>query len=462
MIRSHRNSSATRKPAKPAPKLPESAQPILVQIEKPVYGGAFLARVEGKAAFVPLALPGEQARVRIVDEKRGYATAEIDEIVTPAPQRIAPACPHFGACGGCNYQHTDYATQLAFKRDILRETLERAGIRTPEQIEVLAAANDSQSWAYRNRIRLAFDAQGQPGYRARRSSAVVPIAECPIAAPLLVNAAQTFADLLRAFRSSLRPAEISFFCDADETALLASVFANNPDVKQFAEFALAASKRIPQLKGMELLAMPNASQRDRNPFPKSIAQWGQPSLAYRAAGFDYRVDHGAFFQVNRWLVDELVTRVTAGRKGSLAWDLFAGVGLFARKLTESFKAVVAVESAPPATAALAENLRGTTGSALRASTLEFLERNTGKHRANSPVPDLIVVDPPRTGLGPDATELLADIGAPALTYVSCDPATLARDLRILLASGYAIEKLTVADLFPQTFHLETVVQLARS
>jgi 23S rRNA (uracil1939-C5)-methyltransferase len=462
MIRSHRSSSAPRKPAKPAPHRPESAQPLLVQIEKPIYGGAFLARVEGKAVFVPLALPGEQARVRIADEKRGYATAVIDEVISPAPQRIAPACPHFALCGGCNYQHASYATQLAFKRDILRETLERAGIHAPEQIHMLAAANEAQSWAYRNRIRLAFSAQGEPGYRARRSSAIVPIAECPIAAPLLVSAAQSFAHVLRAFRSSLRPVELSLFCNSDETALLASVFAINPNAKQFTEFALAAAERIPQLKGIELLAMPNASQRDRSPFPKSITQWGQTSLVYRAAGFDYRVDHGAFFQVNRWLVDELVARVTAGRKGNLAWDLFAGVGLFARKLTESFKAVVAVESAPPATAALAENLHGTTGSALRASTLEFLERNTNKPRANSPIPDFTVIDPPRTGLGLDAAELLANIGAPAIAYVSCDPATLARDLRMLLASGYAIEKLTVADLFPQTFHIETVVELARS
>ena len=146
-----------------------SAPSQLVTIEKPIYGGAFLARVEGKAVFVPLTLPGEQARVRIVEEKRGYATAEVEEIVDAAPERVAPKCRHFGACGGCQYQHADYEAQLEIKQAILRETLERGGVRAPDEIDVLAG----EPWAYRNRIRLAFDAEGRPGYRGRRSHAVV-------------------------------------------------------------------------------------------------------------------------------------------------------------------------------------------------------------------------------------------------------------------------------------------------
>jgi 23S rRNA (uracil1939-C5)-methyltransferase len=173
-----------KSPATPSAK--QSAGPQLVEIEKPIYGGAFLARLEGKAVFVPLTLPGEQARVRITQSKPGYATAEVEEIVSAAPERIAPACPHFGACGGCHYQHTDYATQLAFKPAILRETLERGGVAVPAEIDLLSG----NPWAYRNRIRLAFDAAGNLGYRGRRSHGVIPIQECPIAAPLLVEAAQ--------------------------------------------------------------------------------------------------------------------------------------------------------------------------------------------------------------------------------------------------------------------------------
>ena len=184
---------------------------------------------------------------------------------------------------------------------------------------------------------------------------------------------------------------------------------------------------------------------------------GSTFSLYRAAGFDYRVDHGAFFQVNRWLVDHLVEEVTGGNTGTLAWDLFAGVGLFARKLTAGFDRVVAVESAPQSTAALEENLRGTNSSAVRASALDFLRRSNKSAR-----PEFIVVDPPRTGLGAEVTTALAQIGAPALTYVSCDPATLARDLRALVATGYAIQSITLADLFPHTFHLESVAHLRRS
>ncbi len=432
----------------------------LVQFEKPIYGGTFLTHSEGKAVFVPLTLPGEQARVRMIENKRGYATAEVEEIVATSPERIAPGCPHFGICGGCNYQHTNYATQLEFKQAILRETLERAGVRAPEEIAVLAAATESQAWGYRNRIRLAFDAEGNPGYRGRRSHAVIPVTECPIAAPSLIKAAQCFAEVVRRFSQLVRPAEISLFCDASQTSLLASVFTAGDSkgrVKSLNDFASELGKQISALKGVEFVAEEPTEGRRSLPSSRTFAQWGEPSLIYRAAGFDYRVDHGAFFQVNRWLVDELVEAVTSGRKGALAWDLFAGVGLFARKLAESFGRVVAVESAPPAIAALKENLRRTGGSGVCTSALEFLQR-----RNKAECPDLIVVDPPRTGLDAEITKLLAAVGAPEMTYVSCDPATLARDLRVLLASGYEIGSMTLADLFPQTFHLETVVQLRRS
>jgi 23S rRNA (uracil1939-C5)-methyltransferase len=255
---------------------------------------------------------------------------------------------------------------------------------------------------------------------------------------------------------SLRPTEIALFCDAAETMLLASIFTASAKKIRFEELAQALHERIPALHGAELAVEGRAGEQ-----PRTVAQWGATSLAYRAAGFDYRVDQGAFFQVNRWLVDALAERVTTGRQdtmeGGLAWDLFAGVGLFARRLTQTFERVVAVESAPSATQALAANLEGTGGTPIRATTLDFLRRDHKGQR-----PDLIVVDPPRTGLGAETCALLAEIAAPAVVCVSCDPATLARDLRALIASGYAIQSITLADLFPQTFHLETVVELRRS
>jgi 23S rRNA (uracil1939-C5)-methyltransferase len=426
------------------PQPNQSASDALVEIDKPIYGGAFLARIEGKAVFVPMSLPGEQVRIRITGEKRGYASAEVDEIVVAAPERIAPGCRHFGVCGGCAYQHANYDSQLAFKRAILRETLERAGVRAPDEIAVLAA----EPWRYRNRIRVGFDEQGNPGYRGRRSHAIVPITECPIAAPLLVDAALACAEVARQVPSAPRINEISLFCNAAESALLATILAAGSGRGKFEALAAALAERIPALAGIEL-----ALEAEEGLPSRILARWGASSISYPAGGFEYRVDPGAFFQVNRWLADALIDCVTQSHSGAIAWDLFSGVGLFARRLTAGFERVLAVESAPQATAAVAHNLSGTSATAVNADTLAFLRKNI-----RGPRPDLIVADPPRNGLGADICNSLAEIAAPAMVYVSCDPATLARDLRALTAS-YEIQSITLADLFPQTLHLETIVRL---
>ncbi|MGA9586238.1 MAG: 23S rRNA (uracil(1939)-C(5))-methyltransferase RlmD [Terracidiphilus sp.] len=430
---------------------PQNAKPVrsaLVEIEKPIYGGAFLARLEGKATFVPLTLPGEQARVRIVEEKRGYAMAEPEDIVTTARERVVPGCHHFGVCGGCNYQHANYQSQLEFKQAILRETFQRGGVSAPEKIEVLAG----NPWQYRNRIRLALDGGGRIGYRARRSHDLVPINECPIASPLLVRAALQAAQILQSIKPPIRPTEISLFSNAEETELLASIFVRDSATRDIEQFFVDWKERIPALRGAEVVEEGRAGKPER-----AFAQFGESSLTYCAGGVNYRVDHGAFFQVNRWLIDALVDRVTAGRRGEHAWDLFAGVGLFARRLAGSFAHVNAVESAPAAMKALAHNLDGTAGSCVKAETLAFLNAQEKTTR-----PDLIVVDPPRIGLGAETTSLLAKVGAPTIVYISCDPATLARDLRALIDAGYSLSSVTLADLFPQTFHLESVVELRRS
>lgn len=419
----------------------------LVQIEKPLYGGAFLARAGGKAVFVPLALEGEQVRVRTVQEKTGYAEAEPLEIVAAAEGRVTPRCAHFGVCGGCQYQHADYATQIAMKRAILRETLERGGVAAPEEIAVLV----DEPWETRNRVRLAFDAEGRVGYRGRRSHAVTAIAECPIAAPVLIEAALAFAELTRATKAKQRPAELTLFCNAEETAVLArAVYAAHPKL-DVQDLGAALAERVPAVTGVEIAVA------DRKGTARGTGRWGATSLLYRAMGFEYRVDQGAFFQVNRRLVEALVRRVTERRGGKLAWDLYAGVGLFARQLTAQFERVVAVESAPASTQALAANLKHTRSAPVRATTLEFLQRDHAGVR-----PDLVVVDPPRAGLGAEVTDALVRVAPAELVYVSCDPATLARDLCALLAGGYEIAAITLADLFPQTFHLETVVELRRA
>jgi 23S rRNA (uracil1939-C5)-methyltransferase len=235
--------------------------------------------------------------------------------------------------------------------------------------------------------------------------------------------------------------------------MLASIFvASASSTLGFDSLFNEWKKRIPALVGAELVeegGMGNA--------PRVLARSGESSLTYRACGFDFRADHGAFFQVNRWLIDDLCKWVVADRRGRLAWDLFAGVGLFANSLAKNFERVVAVESAPMASAALKHNLKNTSGEGVLAETATFL-RNPGE----TPRPDLIVVDPPRAGLGTETTSLLAEAAAPEIVYVSCDPATLSRDLRVLLSSGYELHSVMLADLFPQTFHLESVVELRRS
>jgi 23S rRNA (uracil1939-C5)-methyltransferase len=210
-------------------------------------------------------------------------------------------------------------------------------------------------------------------------------------------------------------------------------------------------QHLPALKGAGLF-------RVQGKQPARLVQtWGQGSLLYRAAGFDYQVSLGSFFQVNRFLVDELVDLVVGGRSGRIAWDLYAGVGLFARALAGRFERVIAVESSPASSADLRLNLQGTSHRVVEASTLEFLR----KQKPSATPPDLVVVDPPRAGLGAGITSALAQIGPAEIVYVSCDPSTLSRDLAALLQSGYDLRTITMVDMFPQTFHLESVSVLAR-
>ena len=412
---------------------------IQLQMEKPVYGGDCLSRLPnpdgkpGKTVFVPLTLPRETITAHIIEDKRSFLKAELDQILTPSPNRVGPGCAHFGTCGGCQYQHADYAVQLQIKQKILRETLSRANVAIPTEIAVLAG----EPWAYRNRIRLALTPAGEPAYRGRRSHDLIPIHECPIAAPLLTEIALDAGSVIdpKVPRNDL--SEVELFTNQDGSELLVTfhTHAGAPIYRKL--------RFTPSEGSSRLLAEDN----------------DQPFLTYRIAGHDFRVPHGAFFQINRHLLDEFAKLVTASHHGSVAWDLYAGVGLFARHLAQSFSRVVAVESAPASRESLVHNLASTSGEPIASTTLDYLRRN---RELREPRPDFIVLDPPRAGLGDEVTSLLNAIGAPKIVYVSCDPTTLARDLRALTQERYRIDKITLVDMFPQTYHLETVVELSRS
>ena len=413
---------STLRPGKtPSPPASGLDRTTLVQIEKPIYGGNFLAREEGKAIFVPLVLPGERARVRLVEEKRGYATAELEEILTPSPRRIVPACPHFGPCGGCQYQHAEYSFQLRQKLEIFRETLQRlGGIVFDDEIEVLAG----EPWHYRNRIQLHFREE-EAGFHRRGSHELVGIDHCYISSPMLNEV------IVKLSAASKQPEWPRFLRSLE-------IFTNETQV----QLNVIDSTRPVAVRFFDWCAtfLPGLSAG---------------AVDYSAARHTFRISRGSFFQVNRFLIDTLVEETMGAAAGRRAIDLYAGVGLFSLALAERFELVEAVERGGPAYRDLewnakeaAPNIRPS-----RVSAEEFLQNV-------SDPPDLIVADPPRAGLGKEATAELLRIRAPRIVLVSCDPATLTRDLKKLLAA-YKIERLSLIDLFPQTYHFEAVAHLAR-
>ncbi len=423
-----------------------------LRIEKPVYGGSGLARADGKAVFVPLTLPGEEVEAAITEDKGGFARAELQSVVLPSPARVQPPCPYFGRCGGCHYQHAAYPAQVEMKLAILRESLERAHLRDIPEIHAVTA----EPFGYRNRVRL--HVQKNPfslGYKVRTSHDILPVESCPIAAPILQRAMQTLnrhgADLqLAAFAT-----EVELFTDPSECNLLVSLFTDRPapaTASSLDKLSLSLRQMIPEVQGIGLFA----AEKGRAP-GRLLAHIGSESLLYAVANAAYRVSLGSFFQVNRFLIDPLVHLVTNAEAGATAWDLYAGVGLFSMPLAQSFSDLVAVESSASAVHDLRDNLRGKKHRVIAADTAAFLRQPATQR---PPTPDLVVVDPPRAGLGPEVTAALGKIRPRKITYVSCDPATFSRDLAALVQFGYRLNQMHLLDLFPQTFHIESVTHLS--
>ena len=424
-----------------------------IRVGGAIYGGTFATDRAEALGFV---LPGEVVSDRGVDL--------LPVILEGSADRVTPRCSHFGACGGCQYQHVSYDAQVGLKADVLRGIFAQAGLQDVPIIRTRQA----DAWQYRNRIRLRVErsAEGfRVGYSRRSTNEFLPIRECPIAAPLLVRAAKCLIQLGAADANSgswlAATSEVELFCDGGETRLQMTFYLREAsrDGGSFPGFCARIQTAVPELSGAGAELDPELNRRVRRRWD-GLA-WGSPGLNYEVAGRPYWVSRGAFFQVNRWLVDDLLEAVCAKTEGTLAWDLFAGVGLFTRALAERFQSVVAVEIGSEAAADLAIAGKGGKGrpgfEAVQASTLDFLK----KRELQRERPDLIVLDPPRAGVGVEAAAVLVRIGAERLVFCSCDPVTLARDLAVLTRNAYRIESVDLVDMFPQTFHLETVVRLER-
>ncbi len=429
-----------------------SIAPVTLEIEKLVYGGDGLARREGVIYFVPFVLPGEQVRARPVDARKNFVRAQIVEILRPSPSRAIPPCRYFTACGGCQYQHIEYERQLEAKSEILRETLSRLGhVQWDGPVEL----HPSQPFGYRNRaqwkVRQVYAAGPESreekgslalGYFHSGSNQLCAVNECAVLAPPLD---ETLATLQAEIGSGGMPPslhEISAFAAPDGALLLNALFAELPNAPQ--RLTRRLREAVPAARSV--LLRETAGER--------MELDGPGYLQYETAGNSYQVGHMSFFQVNRFLVEPMVETVTAGRAGGLALDLYAGVGLFSVPLARGFERVVAVEADPAAARDLEANLKagGNAAQAVNAETETFLANWKEK-------PDLVVLDPPRAGVPAEALAALAGLRPDRIHYLSCDPSTLARDLGELGKAGYRIAELHLFDVFPQTFHIETLAVL---
>ena len=431
-----------------------------LNIEKLVYGGDGLSRLSadehgpGKAVFVPFVLEGETVEASLVEEKRGFARGHLGKVLQASPHRVEPPCPYFGRCGGCQYQHISYEHQLEIKAGILKETLRRIA---KLELETDIVIHPSPPWNYRNRARLQVRAVPDfaMGYYKFNSHEVLPIEQCPVSSPLINRAISAVWKMggERSLPDGIR--EIEFFVNAEDTKLLIEVSCEpGTPSTPIREWADATRGALPEINGVAVYKL-GASRQGKRSEPKRIATSGSAEIDYRVDGVSFRVSAGSFFQINRYLVNELVSIVCRQDGGDVALDLYAGVGLFSTFLSRSFTQVIAVESSQTSHLDLLHNSPSNV-KAVRATTAEFVRSAKGKLR-----PDLVVADPPRSGLGETVVQSLVGLGAHRMTYISCDPATASRDLVGLLSAGYRIEQAHLVDLFPQTYHLESVFHLAQ-
>jgi 23S rRNA (uracil1939-C5)-methyltransferase len=399
-----------------------------IRIENLAYGGEAIGRLpDGRAVFIPYAIPGELVQVRLVEEKPHYARAELNSVLEPSPRRIEARCSHFSTCGGCHYQHMDYPTQLEGKSTILREQLERiGGFKELPEIEVIASPG--ACWNYRNHVQFHLTSQGKAGFQKMHSNQTFPIREChlPEASINRVWPRIEIEPMPGLGRMSLRTGVIE-----DMMVILES---SNPQPLEF---------NIEE-EGLSVVYQGPGG---------SIVLAGSDHITMAVMDRQFRVSAASFFQVNTIQAEAMVKHILSNLSiddGMTLMDVYCGVGLFSAFLAEKVKAVVGIESLPEACTDFTSNLDEYDHVSLYEDEAENV---LGSINFN---PDVILMDPPREGLGIKAVDGLLAQRAFQLVYVSCDPATLARDAKRLVNGGYSMVKLALVDMFPQTFHLESI------
>jgi len=383
-----------------------------VKIEKIVPNGYGLSFADGLTIFTALAAVGDELSVEIRQLKQNTAFAEIVEIITPSADRVEPPCVYFGACGGCDFQQLNYQAQLDAKLAILRDSLTRIGkIEHLPDIEVVPSP---QQFDYRLRAQWHVNRPNKKiGYYRRNSHDVVDIERCLVLAPEL--------------ESTLEKTRQTLDWDAmwSDKSQIDAALGDDGSVSLFSqEFS------------------PNTSP-----------------ISYSVAGERFFYSAQSFFQGNRFLIDELVKRAVIGATGENALDLYSGVGFFTLPLARKFKHVTGVEDNRQAVEFAEKNAE-----AAGLENIKFVRRSE-RDLLNAQPPeniDFLLLDPPRAGAENDTIRNILKILANQISYVSCDPSILARDLRKFLEGGYRINSITALDLFPQTHHVETVVRLERA
>jgi 23S rRNA (uracil1939-C5)-methyltransferase len=391
--------------------MPDTDRLLEVEIERILPGGMGLAHADGMTLFVSLAAPGDRLKIKIdrVQGKVGFAS--IVEILQPSTVRIEPPCPYFGLCGGCDFQQLNYQAQLKAKADIIKDCLHRIG-RIDDPLEIPVHPSPIE-WHYRARAMWQVDRNDHKlGYFVRGSRDVCDVEYCGVLAPPLQEA-------LEKVRRELRSE-------------------SGPD-----------SRDIEVVLGNDGLSVSPA-----------IAGY-EPKEVHRVAGDEiYEYNAEAFFQINHDLLGDLIADAVDNYSGKIAVDLYCGVGLFTLPLARRFEQVLAVESNERATRFARRNLSSAGLDQTEVITLEVGEW-LQHYRSFEPI-DLLLLDPPRTGVENKVIAGILGLRPQRIVYVSCDPATLARDLKKLISDGYSLERLAAFDMFPQTHHVETIVHLKDS